>query len=138
VLSVSPDGAHGVFAGGGFVVESGQLATDLMLVEPSGLAVGPDGSVFIADGGANRVYRVSRDGRAWAAAGTGEPGYSGDGASALLAELDSPHGLAIDEFGAVHVADSGNHAVRRVGADGGGRNWGSASRSASVRAPHRP
>ncbi|MBI2377229.1 MAG: VCBS repeat-containing protein [Deltaproteobacteria bacterium] len=118
VLSVSPDRAHGVFAGGGFVVESGQLATDLVLVEPTGLAVGPDGSVFIADGGANRVYRVSRDGRAWAAAGTGVPGYSGDGASALLAELDSPHGLAVDQFGAVYIADSGNHAVRRLGADG--------------------
>lgn len=47
-------------------------------------------------------------------AGTGEPGYSGDGGPASQACLNEPKGLAIDGQGNLFVADSENHVVRRV------------------------
>lgn len=47
-------------------------------------------------------------------AGTGDPGFSGDGRPALQACLNEPKGLAIDGRGNLFVADSENHVVRRV------------------------
>ncbi|MDO9118465.1 MAG: hypothetical protein Q8N04_02225 [Nitrospira sp.] len=47
-------------------------------------------------------------------AGTGEPGFSGDGGPASQACLNEPKGLAIDRQGNLFVADSENHVVRRV------------------------
>lgn len=47
-------------------------------------------------------------------AGTGDPGFSGDGRPALQASLNEPKGLAIDGRGNLFVADSENHVVRRV------------------------
>lgn len=47
-------------------------------------------------------------------AGTGVPGFSGDGGPASQASLNEPKGLAIDSRGHLFVADSENHVVRRV------------------------
>jgi len=47
-------------------------------------------------------------------AGTGEPGFSGDGGLASHARLNEPKGLAIDREGHLFIADSENHVVRRV------------------------
>jgi sugar lactone lactonase YvrE len=47
-------------------------------------------------------------------AGTGDPGFSGDGRPASQASLNEPKGLAIDGEGHLFVADSENHVVRRV------------------------
>ena len=47
-------------------------------------------------------------------AGTGEPGYAGDGGPAGAASLNEPKGLCVDREGNVYIADSENHVVRRV------------------------
>jgi DNA-binding beta-propeller fold protein YncE len=47
-------------------------------------------------------------------AGTGEPGYSGDGNLATNACLNEPKNLCFDGDGNLFIADSENHAVRRV------------------------
>lgn len=52
-------------------------------------------------------------------AGRGETGYSGDGGPARSASFNEPRSVAIDSAGVVYVADSFNHCVRRIGADGG-------------------
>lgn len=51
-------------------------------------------------------------------AGTGAPGYSGDGAAATEAALNNPFGVIRGPDGAVYFCDTGNHAVRRIAADG--------------------
>jgi secreted PhoX family phosphatase len=47
-------------------------------------------------------------------AGSGEPGFAGDGGPASQAMLNEPKGLAIDSQGHLFIADSENHVVRRV------------------------
>src|SRR5579883_1033480 len=48
-------------------------------------------------------------------AGTGQPGFSGDGGPADKAQLRQPHSIAIDPAGAfLYIADIGNHRIRRV------------------------
>jgi len=47
-------------------------------------------------------------------AGNGEPGYSGDGGKATEACLNEPKNLCFDGEGNLFIADSENHAIRRV------------------------
>ena len=51
-------------------------------------------------------------------AGTGEPGYSGDGGPATQAQLDQPESVAFDDAGNLYIADGGNDRIRMVDADG--------------------
>jgi sugar lactone lactonase YvrE len=47
-------------------------------------------------------------------AGTGDSGWSGDGAVACVAHLNEPKGLTLDEEGNLFIADSENHVVRKI------------------------
>src|SRR5262249_46470102 len=51
-------------------------------------------------------------------AGNGYPGFSGDGAQASAAQLNSPYGLAFDGSGSLYIADLGNARIRKVSPDG--------------------
>jgi undecaprenyl-diphosphatase UppP len=51
-------------------------------------------------------------------AGTGEAGYSGDGAPATKAKLNNPFGIARGPDGALYICDTGNHVIRRVDTNG--------------------
>ena len=73
----------------------GGPAVDAALEEPCGLALGQDGSLYIADAEDNRVRKVDPDGVITTVAGTGEEGFSGDGGPAVDAELAGPKGVAV-------------------------------------------
>lgn len=47
-------------------------------------------------------------------AGTGDAGWSGDGAGALAACLNEPKSLTLDAEGNLFIADSENHVIRRI------------------------
>jgi sugar lactone lactonase YvrE len=47
-------------------------------------------------------------------AGTGQPGYGGDGGPATQAQMSRPHSIALDGKGGLYIADIGNHRIRRV------------------------
>ena len=47
-------------------------------------------------------------------AGNGEPGFEGDGGPSRSARLNEPKGVAVDDHGNVYVADSENHAIRKI------------------------
>jgi sugar lactone lactonase YvrE/uncharacterized caspase-like protein len=120
VRRVDADGTMARFAGTGNSGTSGdgELATQAELVEPYGVAVGPDGLVYISDSSANRIRRVTPDGTITTVVGTGLAGSSGDGGPATDAELNYPTGLAVGSGGAFYIADTGNSRIRRVDADG--------------------
>jgi sugar lactone lactonase YvrE len=84
--------------------------------EPFGLAIAADGTIYVADAGdADLIRRISPDGRVATVAGGG-PGFA-DGIGEA-ARFSTPSGLAIDADGTLFVADTGNHAIRRVTPDG--------------------
>lgn len=82
-----------------------------------GLAVTPGGTVYAVRTEANRVETV-RSNRIELIAGTGEPGYSGDGGPANQARLNHPSDVGVDAEGRVYIADEDNNVVRVVELDG--------------------
>jgi sugar lactone lactonase YvrE len=89
---------------------------DARLADPFGVAAASDGTLFVADAGDRpRILRISPDGDVLVVAGSTRGFTDGDGRAA---QFDSPSGLAIDRDGVLYVADTGNHAIRRVSPDG--------------------
>ncbi|MGH8584547.1 MAG: RHS repeat-associated core domain-containing protein [Gammaproteobacteria bacterium] len=120
IRRVGPDGIITTVAGTGAIGISGDggPATAAALNSPFGVALGPDGSLYIADGGNNRIRRVGPDGIITTVAGMGFFGFSGDGGPATAAALYLPLGLALGLDGSLYIADTGNNRIRRVGPDG--------------------
>src|ERR1017187_9430384 len=82
-----------------------------------GIAIDRLGNLYLSDTGNHRIRKVS-NGIVTTIAGTGVAGFSGDGGSALIAQLNSPYGLALDSTGNLYLADLGNQRVRRITPDG--------------------
>lgn len=86
---------------------------------PRTMAFDSAGNLYVALREGNAIYRVDGTSlRLRHVAGTGEPGYAGDGGPARLARLAGPKGLAWSP-GALYVADTENHVVRRIALDTG-------------------
>lgn len=96
----------------------GGPATQAQMRDPRSVAIGADGSFYIADTGNNRIRRVGPDGIITTVAGTGVEGFSGDSGPATQAQLRSPRGVAVGADGSLYIVDTGNVRIRRVGADG--------------------
>ena len=82
-----------------------------------GIAVDRLGNLYLSDTDNHRVRKVS-GGVVTTIAGTGVAGFSGDGKTAVDAQLNLPYGVALDSAGNLYVADLGNHRVRRISPDG--------------------
>jgi sugar lactone lactonase YvrE len=103
------------FSGLGAYAGDGGPAAAASLNIPVGLAVDPQGNLFIADQANHRVRRVdARTGVIVTVAGTGQAGLSGDGGLGLFARLDTPAGLALLPSGDLLIADLRNARVRRL------------------------
>lgn len=91
---------------------------EVTLGEPMGLAAGADGTIYIADGGAARVLALSPDGDVTAYAGTGQPGFAGDGGAASQAQIGNVRAVAAAPDGTVYLGDLRGRRVRAVAPDG--------------------
>ena len=119
IRRVSPRGAittvAGIKAGTGRAPSpTPTAAVNVNLRSPQGVAALPDGGFLVADTGANLVLRVSAQGQLVIVAGTGVPGFSGDGRFATAARLNSPTRVLPTAGGGFLVLDIGNRIVRRV------------------------
>ena len=92
----------------------GGPANRAQLNSPYALRFAPNGALYVADTGNNVIRRIDRDGIVTTIAGTGEAGFSGDGADARAARLNRPSGIEFDAGGNLWVADEHNHRVRRI------------------------
>ena len=88
-------------------------ATAAALNGPDSVAVDSAGNIYIADSANNKIRRVDTSGIITTIAGTGSPGYNGDG-DALSHNLSDPSGVAVDNKGNLYIADDGNHRVRKL------------------------
>jgi hypothetical protein len=128
VRKVSPEGIITTVAGGGEPADGvgdGGPATAAQLSGPTGLALDTAGNLYIAEYGllhttvfGQRVRKVSPDGIITTVAGTGKPGFSGDGGKASEAMVKRPFFVAVDTAGNLYIADWANYRVRKVSPEG--------------------
>lgn len=120
IRRIAADGTITTIAGNGtqgFAGDEGP-ATDAQLDSPAGLAIAADGTLYIADTRNHRIRRIDLQGVIHTCAGVGGAGFGGDGAAATLAQFSFPQGLAIGLAGDLYIADTGNHRVRHIAANG--------------------
>lgn len=89
-----------------------------------GLAIAPNGDVYLATYGGNYIAKISASTglmtnvaglfSGTGSAATAAAGYSGDGGSAIAAALSGPRGVAVDAAGNIYIADTTNNVIRRV------------------------
>jgi DNA-binding beta-propeller fold protein YncE len=104
--------------GHGYAGDGGP-ATEALFQSPCGLAVAPDGDVFVADSENRVIRRIDGDtGIVTTFAGTGVRGSTGDSGPAAQATLDMPVALALAPDGSLFIADPLVHRIRKVSPDG--------------------
>jgi DNA-binding CsgD family transcriptional regulator/ribosomal protein S11 len=120
IRRVDPQGIVTTVAGSGepgFSGDDGPAVT-ARLNAPSGVAIGFLHHVLIADTGNNRIREISSTGVITTIAGTGDPGYVGDGGPATSADLNSPQGIAVDAEDDLFIVDTLNDRIRKVDVNG--------------------
>ena len=86
---------------------------------PRALAIDRKGNYYLALREGNAIYRLDvKAGKIYRFAGTGEKGFTGDGGDARQAKLSGPKGVALAPDGSLYIADTENHAIRRVDSHG--------------------
>ena len=116
-------GVISTVAGSGTAGYSGDggLATQATCREPYEIRFDKPGNMYFVEMKNHLVRKVDRaTGKISTIAGTGDPGFSGDGGPATKAQLNVPHSITLDTAGNVYIADIGNHRVRIVDAKTGG------------------
>ncbi|MBS1854741.1 MAG: hypothetical protein JST11_05200 [Acidobacteria bacterium] len=104
--------------GNGSYYGDGLPATTASVNHPEGIVLDAAGNLYIADTVDNAVRKVTPAGVISTIAGTGLPGFSGDGGPAAKAQLNAPRAVAVDGAGNVYIADTANHRVRRIDPNG--------------------
>ena len=104
----------------GYKGDSGPAA-EASLNLPHEIQFDAAGNLYIAERDNHIIRKVAaKTGIISTLAGTGAPGFSGDGGPALHAQLRQPHSIALDPGGGLLICDVGNHRVRRVDLATGG------------------
>lgn len=119
LVRLSPTGSLAVVAGATAEPRSwgdGGPAAGARLDSPTGLALAPDGVLYIADTGNGRIRRVDPKGVITTVAGAGRSGSLGDALPALAARLFAPSALSLDAAGGLFIADPAVSRVRRLSA----------------------
>jgi DNA-binding beta-propeller fold protein YncE/4-amino-4-deoxy-L-arabinose transferase-like glycosyltransferase len=102
--SFSPDLAIGTTGS-----QAGQL------LKPRGIAVAPDGTIYVADSGNHRIQHIAPDGKVLHIWGRFADTVAGDAPGGTFNE---PWGVALGKDGSVYVTDTWNHRVQKFTADG--------------------
>ncbi|HEV2690962.1 MAG TPA: hypothetical protein VGV35_20540 [Bryobacteraceae bacterium] len=120
VGKIASDGKFATVAGTGFPGYNGDniQATKANLGKPAGIAVDASGNLYIADQTNHRIRKVNPGGVISTIAGTGQPGFGGDGGDATAAAINTPMDVKVDSRGNIYIADMLNHRVRRIDPNG--------------------
>jgi len=112
---VDANGIMHTFAGTGISGSSGDggAAANARLNIPEGVAVDDNGSVLIADVGNHKIRKVDPLGVISTIAGTGFPGFSGDGGLPLSAEFYYPTSVFC-RGNQIYISDCWNNRIRKI------------------------
>lgn len=91
----------------------GIKATAAQLNFPRGVAFDTSGNLYISDTANHRVRKVDSSGTISTFAGTGAPGFSGDGGPATSAKIGNPRAVTVYN-GSLYISDGGGTRVRYV------------------------
>src|SRR5262249_27073554 len=80
--------------------------------QPAGIAIAPDGTLFVTDWSNNRIRKITAESTVTTFAGSGVAGFK-DG-PADLAQFNAPNGIVVGSKGEIYVTDDNNHAIRRI------------------------
>ena len=107
-------------AGTGTLGHSGDggPAYNAMVGTSWGITMDHSGNIYVADDYINQIRKITPNGTITTIAGTGYPGYTGDGGAATSARLNYPSGLAVDRYNNLYFADNANFAVRKIDTSG--------------------
>ena len=131
IRRVGTDGWIVTVAGGGSPPDGlgdGGPAIEAEVWRPEGIALGPDGTLYIAQD--HRIRRVTPDGRISTVVGAFLGGFCGDGGPAADACISDPQDVHVAPDGSLLIADTNNRRVRRISPAGiietiaGGRDDG--------------
>lgn len=120
VRKVDADGLVMTVAGSGLLGDGPEGDARLaMFNHPSSLAFDQAGNIVLAAWHNSRVERIDlTTGELTFVAGDGTRSFGGDGADALVATLDLPSSVALDNDGAIYISDTANQRIRIVTPDG--------------------
>ena len=108
ITTIAGTGAKGNSGDGGPAVEA-------TFNGPKEIDVDTAGNIFVVDTENHAIRKIdARTGLVTTVAGDGRHGGGGDRGPATAASLDRPHGVVVDRFGAIYIADTNNHRIRRV------------------------
>ncbi len=112
IRKITPDGQVSTLAGDGTAGFANGAGTSAQFNYPTGIAVGSQGNIYVADSNNNMIRLIDPNGNVSVYAGTGEMGRR-DGPAAS-ATFYSPVALAVDSAENVYLTDTENHLIRRI------------------------
>lgn len=111
ITTLAGNGTYGYTGDGGPAIAA-------EITYPFGLALDSAGNLYFTDQQNSVVRKVDLNGNIFTIAGTGTPGFAGDGGPAIAALLDQPTGVAVDSAGNLYIADYNNLRIRKVDTNG--------------------
>ncbi|NDC41111.1 MAG: T9SS C-terminal target domain-containing protein [Chitinophagia bacterium] len=121
IRKVARNGIISTIAGtgtSGYSGDGGQ-ATAAKITLPRGITIDPAGNIVFSDRGNCAIRKINLStGVITTIAGSGTPGFSGDGGAATNAKLYFPWGVAYDRAGNLFIADDQNCRIRMVNTSG--------------------
>lgn len=119
IRRITPAGAVTTIAGNpGLTGTTNANGTSALFNSPRGIAIDAAGNLYVADSGNHAIRRIATNGDVTTFAGQAGTLGSTDGTGGS-ARFNSPKAITIDASGTLHVADSGNHTIRRITPAGG-------------------